>query len=422
MTNPSNRDSNRDSGRDWSAAASSMPDGLSGSVPGTLQGSTYSRMATSTLSPAPWQGEESGRSRRTPRRSTAMLSRVADSLYWMGRYLERADHVARQLDVHLTIVPEQAFEAARRRRNRLITCLVRADYPAAVIQNDQDLAYLLTFDEDNPNSIVRCIAGGRENARQVREQVNSQMWEQINQLYLQMQTSSMAQIWAGQPHRFYHGINQDIYKLQGITDSRITRDQGWHFIQLGRYIERASEVADMLDVDFRELLTAQGHVPGISAEGAVAHPGDLLRGAAAGIPGADEMVDQQTYLDWVGLLRGAAAYEAYSKMYTANVYPRTIIEFLLLNPSFPYAVHFAINAVQRSLEAIGDATEMPKAARVYRLAGRLRAMLDYASVDEIMEGGLGHYLQDIQARCAEIHDTIYSTYIAYPIADRLNRD
>jgi uncharacterized alpha-E superfamily protein len=341
------------------------------------------------------------------RRNTNMLSRVADSLYWMGRYIERADHVARQLDVHLTIVPEQAVEAARRRRNRLVACLVRADYPAAV-QSDQDLAYLLTFDEDNANSIVRCIAGGRENARQVREQVNSQMWEQINQLYLQIQTSSMAQIWAGQPHRFYHGINQDVYKLQGITDSRITRDQGWHFIQLGRYIERASEVADMLDVDFRELYAGQW------SAGSAAHNGTHAF--------AEDVVDQQTYLDWMGLLRGAAAYEAYSKVYTANVHPRTIVEFLLLNPSFPYSVHFGINAVQRSLEAIGDATEMPKAARVYRLAGRLRAMLDYASVDEIMDSGLGAYLQDIQARCAEIHEAIYATYISYPIVDKLSRD
>lgn len=339
-------------------------------------------------------------SRPVPRRNTAMLSRVADSLYWMGRYMERADHVARQLDVHLTIVPEQAVEAARRRRNRLIACLVRPGYPAAAIHSDQDLAYLLTFDEDNPNSIVRCIASGRENARQVREQINSQMWEQINQLYLQMQMSSMTQIWVGQPHSFYHGINQDVYRLQGITDSRITRDQGWHFVQLGRYLERAAEVADMLDVDFRELYASPGR----------------------GYDVTDDAVDQQTYLDWVGLLRGAAAYEAYSKMYTANVHPRYIIEFLLLNPSFPYSVHFAINAVQRSLEVIGDATEMPKAARVYRLAGRLRAMLDYASVDEIMESGLGAYLREIEARCAEIHDAIYATYITYPIADKLNRD
>jgi uncharacterized alpha-E superfamily protein len=156
-------------------------------------------------------------------------------------------------DVHLTVVPEQAQEAARRRRRRLIACLVSAAYPADLVKSEQELAYLLTFDESNSNSIVRCIAGGRENARQVREQINSQMWEGINQLYLHMQSLSMEQIWTGEPHRFYHGINQEVYRLQGITDARITRDQGWHFIQLGRYIERTSEVADMLNVDFREL-------------------------------------------------------------------------------------------------------------------------------------------------------------------------
>lgn len=321
-----------------------------------------------------------------------MLSRVADNLFWMSRYLERADHIARQLDVHLTIVPEQAVEAALRRRSRLLACLVGGKFDTSAVKTDYDLTYLLTFDEDNSNSIVRCIASARENARQVREQINSQMWEQINQLYLSVQNTSMIELWQGEPHRFYHGINQDVYRFQGITDARITRDQGWQFLQLGRYIERAVEAADTLNVDFRELYRNEF---------------------------AADAYDQQTYLDWVGLLRGAAAYEAYSKMYTANVQPRHIVEFLLLNPAFPYSVHFAINAIQRALESIGDATEVPKTARVYRLAGRLRAMLDYAQVDEIMESGLGNYLLDIQSRCAEIHSAIYQTYIAYSIEEKL---
>ena len=323
-----------------------------------------------------------------------MLSRVADTLYWMNRYLERADHVARQLDVHLTIVPEQGVDAARSRRNRLIACLVRDSYSPGAIQSDYDLAHLLTFDENNSNSIVSCIASARENARQVREQINSQMWEQVNQLYLSVQNSSLDQIWQGEPHRFYHGINQEVYRFQGISAARISRDQGWHFLQLGRYIERASETADVLNVDFRELYSSAL---------------------------AADAVDKQTYLSWLGVLSVTAAYEAYSRMYTANVQPRYIIEFLLLNSEFPYSVHFAINAIQFALEAIGGATETPKTARVYRLAGRLRAMLDYAQVDEIMESGLGTYLLDIQSRCAEIHDAIYQTYITYSVEEKLAR-
>ncbi len=167
-----------------------------------------------------------------------MLSRVADSLYWMSRYLERADHIARQLDVHLTIVPEQAVDAARRRRDRLVMRLVAEDYADKSVISDYELARLLTLEQENSNSIVRCIAGARENARQVREEINSQMWEQINQLYLSMQNTRMEDLWQGQPHRFYHDINQGAYLFQGIADSRIMREQGWHFVQLGRYLER----------------------------------------------------------------------------------------------------------------------------------------------------------------------------------------
>jgi uncharacterized alpha-E superfamily protein len=322
----------------------------------------------------------------------AMLSRVADSLYWMSRYLERADHVARQFDVHLTIVTEQADDVARRRRHRLLTCLVNdADYAAAEA-SDYDLAYLLTFDEDNPGSIVNCIASARDNARQVREQINSQMWEQINQMYLALHNQSMADLWSGQPHNFYHGINQEVYRFQGITDSRITRDQGWHFIQIGRYLERASETADALNVDFRELFSSALET---------------------------DAVDQQTYLDWVGLLRGFAAYEAYSKIYTANVRPRHIVDFLLLNPNFPYSVRFGINRIQGSLQTIGEETETPRSARVYRLGGQLRATLDFAQVDEIMDSGLGTYLLNIQNQCAQIHQMIYETYIAYSVEEKL---
>lgn len=322
-----------------------------------------------------------------------MLSRVADSLYWMSRYLERADYVARQLDVHLTLVPEQARAAAGRRRRRLIGCLVGENYPADRVVSDYELARLLTFDQDNPNAIALCVAIARENARQVREQINSQMWEQINQLYLAVQETSLDELWQGQPHMFYNGINQEVYRFQGITDSRMSRDQGWHFIQLGRHIERTIATAALLDAEFRELYRS-----------------GALRSVAS---------DQQSYLEWVGLLRGCAAYEAYGKVYTVELEPRHVAEFLLLNAEFPYSVHFAIDAIRSSLEAIGALTETSKGARIHRLGGRLHALVDYGQIDEIMDTGLGSYLLDIQHRCGEIHDAIIQTYISYPIEEKL---
>jgi uncharacterized alpha-E superfamily protein len=132
----------------------------------------------------------------------------------MSRYLERADHVARQMDVHLAIVPEQDNDTAQRRRSRLISCLVNHERPLAPVETDYDLMHLLIFDEDNHNSVVQCIAAARENARQVREQINSQMWEQINQLYLSLQNADLNQTWEGQPHTFLHNINQEVYRFQ----------------------------------------------------------------------------------------------------------------------------------------------------------------------------------------------------------------
>jgi uncharacterized alpha-E superfamily protein len=309
----------------------------------------------------------------------------------MSRYLERADHVARQLDVHLTIVPEQATDAARRRRGRLIESLVSEAY-GGTANSDYELAALLTFDEDNPNSILTCVQLARENARQVREQINSQMWEQLNQIYLEVTEASLDQLWRGQPHAFYHRINQEVYQLQGITDSRMCRDQGWHFVQLGRYLERAVAMAQVLDAEYRDRYST---------------------GLRAGTG------DTGSYLEWIGLLRACAAYEAFSKVYPTELDPRNIAEFLLLDNTFPYSVHFAMDAMLLSLEVIGEMTETSKAARVYRLAGRLHALADYAQIDEIMASGLGSALLDIRHKCAEIHDAIYQTYITYPVDEKL---
>jgi uncharacterized alpha-E superfamily protein len=317
-----------------------------------------------------------------------MLSRVADSLYWMSRYLFRADHVARQLDVHLSIVPELTAAAAARRRTRLIAALVAEGCPTTTAADDEALADLLTFNLENGNSIVRCVAAARENARQIREQINSQMWEQINQIHLAVQEASLEALWQGEPHRFFHGLNQETYRFTGITDARTSRDQGWHFIQLGCYLERATAAAKLLDVEFGGLA-------------------------------ADGLADQQTYLEWIGLLRGCAALEAYGKAYRAEFAPRHIAEFLLLNPEFPYAVRFAVDMIQRALEAIGTATGTGRAARVSRLAGRLSALLSYGQIDEIMGTGLSEFLRSVRLLCGEIHEAVYLSYIAYPVEERL---
>jgi uncharacterized alpha-E superfamily protein len=317
-----------------------------------------------------------------------MLSRVADSLYWMSRYLERAEHTARLIDVHLNHVLDQSVVADSRRQQLLASLYVPA--PEQGINDDYDLATLLTFDRTRTNTIEGCIAAARENARQVREQISTEMWEQLNQLYLYLNQTKMDQIWADQPHDFYQAVKMGSHLFQGITDSTMNHGQGWQFIQLGRFIERASTIARLLDVEW-QALPAETNPATVAAN----------------------------HLALLALLKSCTAFEAYSKVYTANLQPRPVAEFLLLNPEFPHSISFAIRMIQEALNGIANSTDHQKGTRVYRLAGRLRAAFEYGQIDEIVSDGFSVYLANVQAQCRQIHDAIYQLFIAYPIEEKL---
>lgn len=309
-----------------------------------------------------------------------MLSRVADSLYWMSRYLERAEHTARLLDVNLHQLLEQASAPADRRFARLVASL-RISLPATITEDPYALASALTFDAGNPDSIVAAIATARENARQVREQISSEMWEQINRLYLHVRRAGADADWRSEPQQFYKAVKEGAHLFQGITDATMSHDEGWQFIQVGRFLERASATAALLDVHF---------------------PGE-----------ATSLVNTSLeYLDWVGLLKSCTAFEAYCKVYTAEIQPERIAEFLLLNAEFPRSVRFAADAVQRALHVIARSTSARGSGRVDRLAGRLRATLDYGQVDEIMLD-MQTYVEQLQRQFVQIHSATHQAYVSY---------
>ena len=314
-----------------------------------------------------------------------MLSRVADSLYWMSRYLERAEHTARLLDVNLNQMLESA-QYADLRWERLYRSL---RVPA--LESGPDEAYRvsqsLTFDTENRASIVSCLASARENARQVREQISSEMWEQLNRLYLRVKRSTIEEIWHAQPHMFLAGVKQGVQLFQGVTDATMNHSEGWHFIRVGCYIERASQTSTLLDVHFRSLMEIQEPFTNASLD----------------------------YMSWVGLLRSCASFESYCKVYTANFQPNQIAEFLLLNAETPRSLRFAATMMQGALQTITKITTVRNAGRVERLAGRLRASLDYDQIDEIMGGSMHSYLENIQFQCRQINEAIYQVYITYPI-------
>jgi len=329
-----------------------------------------------------------------------MLSRVAESLYWMSRYLERAEHTARLLDLNLNLMLDQAPDPDGLRWPRLLESLM------VVLPESKTDAYsiaqVLTFDAKNKASIIGCMNSARENARQVREQISSEMWEELNQLFLQIRRAGMENTWQAQPHHFFRSVKDGAHLFQGITDSTLSHSEGWHFIQAGRFLERAGATAALLDAHVSELIY---------------HP---TRAARAGTTvERTDVAEKGDYLEMVGLLKSCTAFEAYCKVYTADLSPERIAEFLLLNSEFPRSVRFAAEMIQSALNGIAETSATRKTGRANRLAGRLRASLSFSQIDEIMGSGLHFYLTDIQRQCAQIHTAIYQQYVAYAIESAL---
>ncbi len=317
-----------------------------------------------------------------------MLSRVADTLYWMSRYLERAEHTARVVDVNLNLMLDQSPDSAGPRWEKALASL-RAKVPEGTTSDPYAVCRSLTFDLENPSSISACIASARENARQVRELIGSEMWEGLNRLYFQVRRASLVDIWSGQPQIFFQGVKDGINLFRGITDSTLCQGEAYYFLDAGRYLERAISSAALLDVHC-------GH-----------------------IDDWDDPAHASAHLEWVGVLASCSAFEAYCKEYTADLRATRIAEFLLLNDEFPHSVRFAADRVQDALDQIGEETAMRKTSRVARLAGRLRATLSFGQIDEILGSGLHGYLEDVAGQCSQIHAAIYLHFITYPVESAL---
>jgi uncharacterized alpha-E superfamily protein len=309
-----------------------------------------------------------------------MLSRVADSLYWMSRYFERADHCARVLEANYNLMLNPSKLSTEERWHRILASLGIA---AAADGVDPQMAMIrLTSDPDDESSIVSCISESRENAGQVREQISSEMWERLNRLYHQV-TQANTRIEAdSDPLRLVAAVREGSYQFNGVTDATMNHGEGWHFIQLGKYMERSCALPVLLDAYF----------------------------STAG---------QADDLDWVGLLASCAAFESYCKVYTADLKPDSMAEFLLLNPEFPYSVRYAVERMNAAIAAISETSFTKAAARLERIAGRLRASLAYVQIADIMTAGLRGYLDSVIEQCKSLHAAVHEVYIDYPIQSAL---
>jgi uncharacterized alpha-E superfamily protein len=309
-----------------------------------------------------------------------MLSRVADSLYWMSRYFERADHCARVLDANYNLMLNPSKRSTERRWQRIVTSLGFAG-PGAGGDPQGDIVRLLS-DGGDRGSLLACIASARDNASQIREQISSEMWERLNQLYHEVSRMQFARDPDLHPLRLVTAVREGWYKFQGVSHATVSHDEGWHFIQLGKYMERTCTISMLVDAYFGELMETDD-------------------------------------LDWVALLSSCLAFEGYCKVYTADLQPESVAEFLLLNAEFPYAVRYAVDSMQAALQGIAEASPARKANRIDRIVGQLRASLAYAQIEELMSRNLHAFLASVIDSCREIHSAIHQLYIDYPIASTL---
>ncbi|MDG2522859.1 alpha-E domain-containing protein [Caulobacter segnis] len=312
-----------------------------------------------------------------------MLARVADSLYWTGRYLERAEHLSRLSDVMLNATLDQSdagLQAAR------IALAALGDEEGSKTASPYEAALGLVLNRDDPNSVVSSLARARENARQVRDQITTETWERLNMLYLRMTGSEAKRAFESGSSAFLHEVIADLHTFKGAADATMSHGEGWRFLMLGAHLERAQLIARLLEVGFGEARTV--------------HATDRIA--------------------LMSLLRMACALEPYLRAYTAEIEPRHILEFLLFSEDFPRSIRFSTNQMELHLSKVARHMESGVGGgHPERLAGRLKARLEFADVEELEAMGASGLLAQVVTECGRIHQAIYDTFVAYPLELRL---
>lgn len=319
-----------------------------------------------------------------------MLSRVANSIYWMGRYAERAENVARLIEVNLQMILDLPPGTNEQWEPLIIISADDADfYRRYGTATRQNVGQFLSFDTENPNSILACLRAARENARTVREAISSEMWEHINTCYLMVSAAASDRSITMQPSDFLTEVRKASQLFDGITDATMLHGEGWHFYRLGQQLERADKTSRLLDVKYFILL-----------------------------PSAADVGTTLDDVQWAAMLRSASALEMYRKRH-GHIAPDKVIEFFVLDPEFPRSILYCVTTANDSLHAIsGTPVGMYRNAPEQHL-GQLRAELAYADTGQIITRGLHEFLDGLQTKLNVVDQTIFETFFALRPVDAL---
>ena len=321
-----------------------------------------------------------------------MLSRVADSIYWMSHYVERAENVARFVDVNLHLHLDLPMVTGEQWEPMVYTT---GDYKVFRERygdpTREKVIQFLAFDRDNPNSIFSCLRAARENARSIREIIPSEIWEHVNTSYLMVDEAARHDAILEAPHEFFTNVKMASHLFTGLTVTCMPHGEVWHFCRLGRLLERADKTSRILDVKYFLLL-----------------------------PSADDVGSAFDSVQWAALLRSASAFEAYRKRH-GRIAPERVVEFLLLDREFPRAVLYCLERAQDSLHAISNAPAGTFSNSAEQRCGQLLSELAYAEVGEIIASGLHEFCDGFQAKLNRVGAAIFDTYFAlHPVGAQSN--
>ncbi len=310
-----------------------------------------------------------------------MLSRVANSIYWMCRYIERAENVARFISVNLNLLLDMPSEKGKHWEPLVITTgdqklfeKKHSDY-----QQETVIRYL-TFDREYPNSILACLAAARENGRSIREIISSEMWEHLNNFYLEMTDGGSVAMAIEDPHRFFNIIQMRSHLFTGLMDSTMSHGEAWNFARIGMMMERADKTSRILDVKYFMLL-----------------------------PEADLVDTPIDNIQWTAVLKSASAFEMYRKVFH-RITPRSVADFLIFNNQFPRSIRHCLSKSRICLQRIIGGQTDAVYNQAEKALGRLVAELEYADIDEVIAHGMHEYMDALQNRLNKVDAAIGTTF------------
>jgi uncharacterized alpha-E superfamily protein len=336
-----------------------------------------------------------------------VLARLAENLFWAGRYVERAEDTARMVDVTYHTLLESPLVDVSRSWEQLLEVLHLGAAYAEVTEDESPIdphrvVAFLTLAADNPGSIAVSVMRARENIRSVREQVSTELWEAINDLHLSLRRPGLGREVGEQPSTLLREVRSAGMAIYGIASETMPRDDGWRFLALGRMLERAEMTCRLIDVRYGQLAALDGNSRRL-------HPSSAGSGSEVGRTMGSAPAERTDFHHWMAVLKSASALEAYRRRYWGSTDPADVVEFLLLADDLPRSVLFCLTSAMRQLEALSEG----RGSRALRLTGRTTSSLRYRDVGELFAEDLHAFLDDVQDRIQEIAEAVADEFFRH---------